>query len=218
MQHSPFVNWLARVLLGVGLALVSAQVGLIFGGNWWEVGVACAVVALVGIGIAARAEWVERRRRFLRRHCRTLSLPTPWSVKLDKRMRGGWTAPIAVIRDDGMRFVVDIQPFRSVNWALAPRNRKGDMEPVLVDSRGRRLRPDPTPTLAAGALAASAAPVLWLPRALEAGTHRHPDSNLVVVAGNARDLKLALQSSRRVASNARANSTVSGLQESGLMV
>lgn len=216
MHHSPFVNWLARILLGLGLAAVSAQVAFIFGGNWWEVAAGCAAVALVGLAIAARAEWVERRRRFLRRHCRTLSLPAPWSVKLDKRMRGGWTAPIAVIRDDGMRFVVDIQPFRSVSWALAPKNRQGVVEPVLVDERGRRLRPDPTPTLEAGALAASAAPVLWLPRALEPGTHRHPDSNLVVVAGTARDLKLALQSSRRVASNARAQSTVSGLQESGL--
>ena len=39
-----------------------------------------------------------------------------------------------------------------------------------------------------------------------------------VVAGTARDLKLALQSSRRVASNAQVNSTVSGLQESRLTV
>ena len=54
------------------------------------------------------------------------------------------------------------------------------------------------------------------------GDYKHPlwmqVAGWLVVAGTARDLKLALQSSRRVASNAQVNSTVSGLQESRLTV
>lgn len=200
MRHSPFINWLARILLGLGLAAISIQVGLIFWRSWWQVGAVCAVVALGGIALAVHAELRERRRRLVKRACGELSLPTQWSVKFDKRLPGGWIAPIAVMRDDGMRFVVDIQPFRSATWSSAPR--KPGVAPWLVDAKDRKLRPDPVTALAKGGLAASAAPVLWLPRANEAGTSRHPDTNLVVVSGSARDLKLWLQSARRVTANA----------------
>nr|AGU11462.1 hypothetical protein [uncultured organism] len=200
MRHSPFINWLARILLGLGVAAISLQVGLIFWRSWWQVGAVCAAVAVCGIAIAVHAELRERRRRLLKRANAELSLPTQWSVKFDKRLPGGWTAPIAVMRDDGMRFVVDIQPFRSATWSSAPR--KPGVSPWLVDAKDRPLRPDPVTALAKGALAASAAPVLWLPRAEEAGTSRHPDTNLVVVSGSARDLKLWLQSARRVTANA----------------
>jgi len=199
MRHNPLVNWLAQLLLGLGLAGVSIQVGLIFGRGWWEVAAGCAVVALAGLGLAARAEWIERRRRLMKRSRAALSLPTPWSVKFDKRL-GGWTAPLAVIRDDGMRFVVDIQGFRSAKWASAPR--KEGAPPHLVNARGRPLWPDPLPSLAKGALAASAAPVLWLPRVAESGTLRHRDAPFMVVTGSPQDLKLALQSARRVTANA----------------
>lgn len=200
MRHSPFINWLARILLGLGLAAISLQVGLIFWRSWWQVAAGAGAVAIVGLAIAAHAERLERRRRLLKKYVPELSLPTQWSVKFDKRLPGGWVAPVAVIRDDGMRFVVDVQPFRSATWSSAPR--KAGASPWLVDAKDRPLRPDPVPVLAKGALSASAAPVLWLPRALEAGTFRHPDTNLVVVTGSARDLKLALQSARRVVANA----------------
>ena len=209
MRHSPLINWLAQLLLGLGLTAVSLQVGLIFGGALWQVAAGCAVVGLAGLAIAARAEWIERRRRLVKRSRATLALPTPWSVKLDKRL-GGWTAPLAVIRDDGMRFVVDIQGFKSVTWSSLPR--EGGTSPHLVTERGKPLWPDPVSSLAKGALAASAAPVLWLPRATETGTFRHPDTNLTVVAGSPHDLNLALQSARRVTANAT-SSRDSGPQE-----
>ncbi len=196
MRHSPLVNWLAQLLLGLGLAGISLQVGLIFGRGWWEVAAGCAVVGLAGLAIAARAEWIERRRRLVKRSRAKLALPTSWSVKFDKRL-GAWTAPLAVIRDDGMRFVVDIQGFKSGMWASGPRT-----SPGLVDGRGRPLRPDPIPSLIQGALMAGAAPVLWLPRVAESGAHRHPDSNLMVVTGSPQDLKLALQDARLVAADA----------------
>jgi len=199
MRHNPLVNWLAQLLLGLGLAGISLQVGLIFGRGWWQVAAGCAVVGLVGLAIAARAEWIERRRRLVERSRATLALPTQWSVKFDKRL-GGWTAPLAVIRDDGMRFVVDIQGFKSATWSPAPG--KESSVPQLVNERGRPLWPDPLSPLSKGALAASAAPVLWLPRVAESGTYRHRDTPLMVVTGSPRDLKLALQSARRVTANA----------------
>lgn len=207
MRSSTFVNWLSRILLGLGVAAISAEVGLIFGHNLWEVAVACGVVAAGGIALAVHAEWQERRRRLVRKARASLALPTQWSVKFDKRLPGGWVAPIAVIRDDGMRFVIDIQGFRDATWASV--RRKGESLPTLVDSKDRPLRPDPVPALSQGGVAAGAAPVLWLPRAQEAGTFRHPDTNLVVVTGAARDLKLALQSARRVMANATSRDSVS---------
>lgn len=193
MRHSPLVNWLAQILLGLGMAGISLQVGLIFGRGWWEVAAGCAVVGLAGLAIAARAEWIERRRRLVKRSRAKLALPASWSVKFDKRL-GAWTAPLAVIRDDGMRFVVDIQGFKSAVWSSGPRT--GRAPPCLVDERGKPLRPDPIPSLTQGALAAGAAPVLWLPGVAESGAHRHPDSNLMVVTGSPQDLKLALQGAR----------------------
>lgn len=200
MRHSPLINWLAQLLLGLGLATISLQVGLIFGRGWWEVAAGCALVGAAGLALAARAEWIERRRRLVEKSRTALSLPTQWSVKLDKRLPGGWVAPLAVIRDDGMRFVVDIHAFKTATWSSTPG--KGSTGPRLVNAKDKPLWPDPVPALAKGALAAGAAPVLWLPKAAESGTFRHPDTNLVVVTGSPRDLKLALQSARRVTANA----------------
>ena len=200
MRHSLFVQWLSRMLLGLGVAAVSVQVGLIFWRTSWEVAVVCAAVALGGLGLAAHTEWRDRRRRLVMKSRAAVSLPGTWNVKFDRKLPGGWVAPIAAIRDDGMRFVVDIQGFRSATWRSA--ERPAGESPVLVDDKDRPLRPDPLPALVDGAVKAGAAPVLWLPRTASSGTFRHPDTHVVVVAGSARDLKLALQSARRVPANA----------------
>lgn len=202
MKHSFLVQWLARVLAGVGVAAVAVEVGVIFWRTSWVVAAVCAAIAAAGLGFAAVTEWRDRRRRLVARARAELSLPDSWTVKLDRPLPGGWVAPIAAIREDGMRFVVDIQSFVSATWSSAPR--KAGESPALLDDRDKPLRPDPLPVLIAGALKAGAAPVLWLPRAKDSGTFRHPDSHVVVVTGSARDLKLALQSARRVPANATA--------------
>lgn len=190
------VPWLARILSGLGVAAISLQVGWIFGRSWWEVGAACGVVAAGGIGFAAYTEWRERRERRLRRASRSVSLPASWSVKFSKRTPDGWLAPIAVIRDDGMRFVIDIQQWPEARWS-ADDGKATDA--WLVDARDRRFRPDPLPQLQKAAIASSAAPVVWLPQAEEAGVYRHRLSHVLLVTGTARDLKNALQAVRAVA-------------------
>src|SRR5688572_821644 len=150
MRHSLFVQWLARVLLGLGVAAVSLQIGLIFWRTSWEVAVVSALVAVAGLVYAVHTEWHDRRRRLVARARAELSLPDAWTVKYDRPLPGGWVAPIAAIRDDGMRFVVDIQGFRSATWSSAAR-KAGEL-PALVDDRDKPLRPDPLPALVAGAL------------------------------------------------------------------
>lgn len=195
MRSNFSLNWLARVLGGLAVAAISLQVGWIFGRSWWQVGAVCSVLALGGIGFAVYTEVQDRRRRHTRQASHSVSLPASWSVKFDKRTPDGWLAPIAVIRDDGMRFVIDIRQWRDARWSP---DKEGTTEAWFEDSRGKRLFPDPLPNLQKAAIATSAAPVVWLPQVEEAGTHRHRQSHVLLITGSARDLKNALQAVRAV--------------------
>jgi len=190
MRDNAFLNWLGQTLLGFVLVGGSLQVAWMFGLGFYAVSIPCGVVALVGIAIITRAELIERPRRILRNARRSLSFPTQWSVKFDKRLACGGVIPIAVIRSDGVRFVIDISGETSVHWGTPV---DGSGEAPLVGAKGKPLRPDPIAPLTKAALTASAAPVLWLPQAAQANNLRHPQSNLIVVMGTARDLKHALQ-------------------------
>ena len=58
----------------------------------------------------------ERPQRVLRKARRSLSFPTQWAVKFNKSVPQGGVIPVAVIRSDGVRFVIDIQDFAEADW------------------------------------------------------------------------------------------------------
>lgn len=66
--------------------------------------------------VIIRAELKERPRRVLRKARKSLSFPTQWAVKFDKRVPYGGVIPVAVIRSDGVRFVIDIQGYKDCDW------------------------------------------------------------------------------------------------------
>jgi len=190
MRQNAFAGWLAHMLLGLALIGLGIEIEFVFGTSLWYVSLGCVLACVAGLAIVVRAEMLERPQRLLRKARRTLNFPTQWSVKFNKRIVQGGIVPVAVIRADGVRFVIDIQAYKSVSWGTPV---DGSGQTPLVGPSGKRLKPDPVAPLVQAALAASAAPVLWLPEASTAKNLRHPESNLIVVMGTARDLKHALQ-------------------------
>jgi hypothetical protein len=190
-MRSTFVGWLAQVLIGLGLVLVSANVAWIFAAGWWQVAVGCAVVASLGIALIVWAEHTERPQRLVYKARRTLSFPTQWAIKFGKRMPNGSTVAVAVIRSDGVRFVIDIRGDKVAAWGT-PSGASGHRP--LVGANRKRFSPDPLPALLHAAEVSEATPVLWLPEAKEPTNLRDEETKLLVVMGNARDLKHALQS------------------------
>jgi hypothetical protein len=190
MRQNTVLGWLSQLLLGLTLIGAGIEVVVVFGTSLWFVLLGAAVVGLLGVAVLVRAELLERPQRVLRKARRTLNFPTQWSVKFNKRIVQGGVVPVAVIRADGVRFVIDIQACKSVSWGTPT---DGSGQTPLVGPNGKRLKPDPVAPLLQAALGASAAPVLWLPEAIAAKNLRHPESNLIVVMGTARDLKHALQ-------------------------
>lgn len=189
-RRDTFVGWLAHTLLGLLCIGAGLEAASVFGRLGWHVVLACALSCAVGLAVIVRAELRERPQRLLRKVRRTLSFPAQWSVKFDKRIVRSGTIPVAVIRADGVRFVIDIRADKCVSWGTPV---DGSGNTPLVGADGKRLKPDPVAPLLQSALLASAAPVLWLPQATTAKNLRHPESNLIVVMGTARDLKHALQ-------------------------
>ncbi len=202
MRHHTFLTWLSRQLLGFVLVAGSMQAIVVAGPGWLHVVLPCALAALAGLAIVIWAELKERPHRLIRKARKSLMLPTQWSVKFGKRMADGSEVAVAVIRADGVRFVIDIRDDPGIRWGTPV---DGTGQPRLVGERGKPLKPDPIAPLTKAAFKAGAAPVLWLPRAKTTGNLRHPDSNLIVVMGSASDLKHALQSAQIVPTRAPAD-------------
>jgi hypothetical protein len=101
----------------------------------------------------------------------------------------GGTTPIVATRTDGTRFVIDVKGYKEVNSA---REVTGKDRGLLVGQNGKYLKPDPIPALSKAATSIGGMAVLWLPHASVNRNLRLPASNLIVVMGNARQLKHAL--------------------------
>lgn len=194
MRNSNFVTWLAQMLLGFGLVFGGAQVAFIF---WSSASLefigACAFVGLVGVVILARAEAREHPQRVLRRARKKLQLPSQWQVRFDKSLKkGGRVIPIAVIRSDGVRFVIDVQPHRFALWNSA--TKRIQPGPVFDRKLPRKApKKDPLAPLKQAAEAWGATAVVWLPAAAESADLRSDDWSLIVLMGDAAQLKSALQ-------------------------
>jgi hypothetical protein len=190
-------TWMGQIFAGLVLIGVSAQTAWIFHSQGLILLLGCGLVFLLSVGIIIYAEWRERPRRNLRKVRSTLHFSEHWQIKFDKKIGRKGVAPIALIRPDGVRFVVEICFLHNVSWAkhTAPAQ---TTEINLVQTDGNPVQPDLMPNLLSMAQASSAAPVLWLPLATTPKNLRHPDSNLMVVMGTAQDLKHALQSAEIV--------------------
>jgi hypothetical protein len=190
MRNNTFFAWLGQILMGATLFVGSLEVVRIFWSTTWEIEAACAVSAALGLYLIYRAETMERPRRVLRKARRLLHFPTQWAVKFDKSVPGGGVIPIAVIRSDDVRFVIDIQGFKEARWDLDTLT----IQPgPLLGKPTKKPNSDPIEPLMQAAAAWNATAILWLPEATESRNLRQEDSNLIVVMGNARDLKHVLQ-------------------------
>ena len=146
------------------------------------------VGSLLGLALMAHAEQRERPLRMLRKARRSLSFPTQWAVKFDKSVPHGGVIPVAVIRSDGVRFVIDIQGFNDAGW-----NDLIEGESMLIGPRGKKFTHDPVAPLLQAAEAWGATPILWLPEAKHPRNLRQEGCNLIVVLGGARELKHVLR-------------------------
>jgi hypothetical protein len=193
MRNSTFVSWLAQMMLGFALVAGSLQVGTIFWTIGWEVVACCGLVGVIGIVILARAESREHPRRVLRKARKKLRLPSQWQVRFDKALKkGGRVIPVAVIRSDGVRFVIDIQSHKHVIWNAA--SKRIQTGPVFGKKMPKKApRRDPLAPLRQAADAWGATAVVWLPDAIANGDLRNDDWSLIVLLGDAAELKLALQ-------------------------
>jgi hypothetical protein len=203
MRRLQFAFWLAQMLLGFACFMGGLELARLYWTHWWEGAAGGAAAALLGLALMVLAELRERPQRVLRRARRTLNLPTQWAVKFDKTLPRGGVVPLAVIRSDGVRFVIDIQAFRSAEWNDEA---KGG-EDVLVDSKGRKFAPDPVAPLMRAAEVWGATPVLWLPATRHMRNLRRDGCQLIVVMGSARELKHALRGAEIVARHGDDEST-----------
>lgn len=188
MRNKHFASWLGQMLLGFGLFLGGIEAARITWGSWWEMAAAGAVGSVLGLALMAYAEHRERPLRMLRKARRSLSFPTQWAVKFDKSVPHGGVIPVAVIRSDGVRFVIDIQGFIDAGW-----NDLIEGESMLVGPRGKKFKHDPVAPLMQAADAWSATPILWLPEARHPRNLRQEGCKLIVVLGGARELKHVLR-------------------------
>ena len=188
MRNNHFVSWLGQMLLGFALFLGGIEVMRITWGSWWEAAAAGAVGSLLGLAWMTLIEVRERPRRVLRKARRALSFPTQWAVKFDKTVPQGGVIPVAVIRSDGVRFVIDIQGFSDAGW-----NDPLEGESLLVGPGGKKFRNDPVAPLMQAASAWGATPILWLPEARHPRNLRQVGCPLIVVLGGARELKHVLR-------------------------
>lgn len=176
------------MLLGFALLMGGFEVGRIFWDAWWEVVGAAAVASLAGLAVICRAEIRARPQRMLRKARHALSFPTQWAVKFNKSVPNGGVIPVAVIRSDGVRFVIDIQGHTQAEW-----NNPLDATSLLVGKRGKKFKTDPAAALMQAATAWGATPVLWLPEARSMRNLRKAGCNLIVVMGSARELNHVLR-------------------------
>jgi hypothetical protein len=186
MRNSTIVSWLAQVALGFLLFVGGFEVARIFWGTWEVVG-ASTFVSLVGLCLMVHAEIRRRPLRVLRKARRGLSFPTQWAVKFDKRVPQGGVIPVAVIRSDGVRFVIDIQGLSEAAWNPV----RGGCP--LIGPRGKKFKNDPVAPLMQAAAGWGATPVLWLPEARQLLNLRQDSCNLIVVMGGARELQHVLR-------------------------
>jgi hypothetical protein len=190
MRNKHLVPWLGQMILGFACFLGGLEVARRSG--WaegqWEFSAAGATLALLGLMLIVVVEVRERPQRVLRKARRSLSFPTQWAVKFDKSVPQGGVIPVAVIRSDGVRFVIDIQDFASADW-----NDPLIDEPLLVGPRGRKFKTDPIGPLMKAAEAWGATAILWLPEARSPRNLRQEGCNLIVVMGGARELKHVLR-------------------------
>jgi hypothetical protein len=188
MRNKHFASWLGQMLLGFALFLGGLEVARIFWGGVWEAAAAGVASAVLGLAWMAIAESRQRPQRVLRKARRALSFPTQWAVKFDKSVPHGGVIPVAVIRSDGVRFVIDIQGYTDAGW-----NDLIEGESLLVGPRGKKFKTDPVAPLMQAASAWSATPILWLPEAKYPRNLRQQGCNLIVVMGGARELKHVLR-------------------------
>jgi len=188
MRNNHFASWLGQMLLGFALFLGGIEVARITWTSWWEMAAAGAVGSVLGLALMAWVEHRERPLRLLRKARRSLSFPTQWAVKFDKSVPQGGVIPVAVIRSDGVRFVIDIQGFSDAGW-----NDLIEGESMLVGPRGKKFKLDPVAPLMQAADAWGATPILWLPEAKHPRNLRQEGCKLIVVLGGARELKHVLR-------------------------
>ncbi len=188
MRNSNLVTWLGQMFLGFAMLVGGIEVAHTFWGLAWETVAGAGMISLAGLALAVFGELRERPRRLLRKARASLNLPAQWAVRFDKSVPHGGVLPLAVIRADGVRFVIDIQGERSADWEL-----QDDGQFQLVGHDGLPLKNDPVTPLMNAAAAWGATAVLWLPDAAAPHNLRREGSNLIVVMGDARDLKHALR-------------------------
>ncbi len=188
MRNKHFASWLGQMLLGFGLFIGGIEAARITWGSWWEMAAAGVVGSVLGLALMAYADHRERPLRMLRKARRALSFPTQWAVKFDKSVPHGGVIPVAVIRSDGVRFVIDIQGFNDAGW-----NDLIEGESMLIGPRGKKFKHDPVAPLMQAADAWSATPILWLPEAKHPRNLRQEGCKLIVVLGGARELKHVLR-------------------------
>lgn len=195
MRTKNFASWLGQMLLGFGLFLGGLEAARLMWGTWWEAAGAGLAASLAGIALMAYAEHRERPLRMLRKARRALNFPTQWAVKFDKSVPHGGVIPVAVIRSDGVRFVIDIQGFADAGW-----NDPIEGESLLIGPRGKKFKHDPVAPLMQAASAWGATPILWLPDAKHPRNLRQEGGKLIVVMGSARELKHVLRGAEIVPS------------------
>lgn len=176
------------MLLGFAMFLGGFEVARTTWSGLWEVAAAGAAVSVLGLVLMAWAESNERPQRILRKARRSLTFPTQWAVKFDKSVPHGGVIPVAVIRSDGVRFVIDIQAYPEVDW-----NDPMEGEPLLVGPRGKKFKSDPAAPLMQASKAWGATAILWLPQAKTPRNLRQDGCNLIVVMGGARELNHVLR-------------------------
>lgn len=188
MNHKTSVSWLARMTLGFACFVGGLEFARVLWGNGWQFIGAGAAVSLIGLVLMVVAELRERPLRVLRRARRSINFPTQWAVRFDKSVPNGGVIPVAVIRSDGVRFVIDIQGFPEAEW-----NDPLIGEPLLVGPQGKKFKNDPVAPLMQAAEAWGATAILWLPEAKSPRNLRQAGCNLIVVMGGARELKHVLR-------------------------
>lgn len=188
MRNNHFASWLGQMLLGFAMFIGGIEVARITWSSWWAVAAAGVGGSILGLALMAYAEHRERPLRMLRKARRSLSFPTQWAVKFDKSVPHGGVIPVAVIRSDGVRFVIDIQGFNDAGW-----NDLIEGESMLIGPHGKKFKHDPVAPLMQAAEAWSATPILWLPEAKHPRNLRQEGCKLIVVLGGARELKHVLR-------------------------
>jgi hypothetical protein len=146
------------------------------------------VLAWIGVILVRRGSARQHGLAVERKARRSLKLPADWTIDESVPVQGRGDADLVLTDPEGTRFVVEIKS----NTGIQVRKSWFSRNVEVRAADGTKLHRDPLKQVTALAGILHAYPVLWLPSARATSILRMGNPEVIVVLGNARQLRKAV--------------------------